>query len=53
MNRYIKLKKRYPAEKYTTIADIKLFIRKASEEARRNAPTPDIPNLQTTSLWYL
>ncbi len=36
MNKYIKLKKRYPAEKYTTIADIKFFIRKASEEVRKN-----------------
>ena len=35
MNKYIKLKKRYPAEKYTTIADIKLFIRKAPEEEAR------------------
>lgn len=35
MNRYIKLKKRYPAEKRTTIADIKLFIRRAPEEARK------------------
>jgi ribosomal protein L37E len=35
MNKYIKLKKRYPAEKYTTIADIKFFIRKAPEEAHK------------------